>query len=122
MAICINPKVDRQHFLENSNFGFDFYEFVLGELQKVDEDRCENVCSTFYNDTKPGLSVYFKNDQWYYHDYGETTYSGDVFSFASCYYELDLKIAFGKILRRMYEDLDIEILQEEIFVPDSIYD
>lgn len=123
MAIYKNARIDKQHFLENSNYGLDFYEFVLGDLKMVDSGRCENVCNPFYDDSKPSFSIFLKNEEmWKYKDYGDPSYYGDVFSFAALHYDMDVKRDFGKLLRNMYSDLGITMLQEEVEVDDSVFD
>ena len=57
MATFEKTKLDKQYFLDNSDDGFDFYEFVIEDLKKVDSNRCEKVHSPFYDDCKPSLSI-----------------------------------------------------------------
>ena len=124
MAIFNKPYLDKQYFLEQSNSGLEFYQWVIEDLKMVDDYRCENVTSPFYDDTNPSFSIYLKDDVWRYHDHGDPSYSGDVFSFAALYFKLDVKKDFWKILNRMYQVLRIELPTHEktIEVDDSVYD
>lgn len=122
MATLTQQIFDKEEFLENSNSGLDFYEFVIGDLRKVDSDRCENVLNPFYDDGKPSFSVYYRNEMWRFHDHGDPSYSGNVFLFAAFHYGLDVKRHFGEILRRMYEDLKISPLDKAIEIDDIIFE
>ena len=97
--------------LEKSNGGLEFYKLVIPDL-KVTEDRCKNIHNPFYDDTKPGLSIYFNEDRWWFKDHGEPEYAGDVFTFAGLVYELDPKTQLNKILEYMDRDLKAEGLTE----------
>ena len=98
-----------QNFLESSDYGFDYYQFVLGDLRMAASDRCENIKNPFYGDKNPSFSIFFKDDMWRFHDHGDSTYSGNVFAFAAHEYGLDIKSEFWIVLQRMYEDLGITI-------------
>src|SRR4051812_24974889 len=105
-----NLKVDKQHFLEKTNRGFDFYKLAIPDLEMINDSRCENVRNPFYNDTKPSLSIFCFNDIWRSKDHGESGYDGDVFVFAGHYFDMDPKENFGPLLHKMYEALGIEKL------------
>ena len=122
MATINKQQLSKEYLLEQSNSGFDFYEFVLGDLEMAEQNRCKNITSPFYDDSKPSLSIFESDEMWCFFDHGEPSYKGDVFSFASFHYGLDVKTEFGKILRAMYNDLKIEIPLTEIEIDDRIFD
>ncbi len=96
--------------LQQSNYGLDFFKFVINGLELKDEDKCELVLNPFYHDTKPGLSIYLNDEtqRWMFNDFGDENFKGDVFDFAALHYELDAKKDFYKILKLMADDLGIE--------------
>lgn len=100
----------KQTILKESNNGLDFYFLVLGELEMVTANRCENTLNPFYEDSNPSFSVYLidDDDRWRFKDYGECSYCGDVFDFAAIHYDLDIKKEFNKILSNMATDLKIK--------------
>ena len=114
--------IRKDHFLENSNDGLDFYEHVIGKLNLVHNNRCENVCSPFYRDTNPSFSIFFHNEKWKYKDYGNPEDYGDVFKFAATHYAMDVKLDFWQILEKMYDDLGIDKPCREIEVNKVVYD
>ncbi len=102
---------NKQKILQESDGGIKFFFHVLGELDMVSDNRCENTLNPFYDDTKPSLSVYLieNDDRWRFKDYGDESYSGDVFDFAALHYELDVKKDFHLILTKMAKDLNISL-------------
>lgn len=101
----------KQQVLNQTNNGFDFFKFIITELELKEVNKCEPTYNPFYNDTKPSLSIYFNDayERWYFKDFGDESYSGDVFDFAAHHYQLDSKSDFFKILKLMITDLKIEI-------------
>lgn len=114
--------ISKDHFLENSNDGLDYYGHVIGNLNLIHNNRYENVCSPFYHDTKPSFSIYFHNEKWKYKDYGNPEDYGDVFKFAATHYDMDVRSEFWQILEKMYDDLGIDKSVREIEITESIYD
>jgi 5S rRNA maturation endonuclease (ribonuclease M5) len=112
---------DKQHFLDNSNDGFDFLEHVCGDLKMRDQNNCENILNPFYDDTNPGFHIR-KCKVWGFKDYGDPEYEGDVFDFAARYFDLDVKKDFRKLLHLMYEALGIEKPSTSIEIEDDIYE
>lgn len=104
----------KETVLHQSNFGLDFFKYVIKELEMKDEVSCELTSNPFYNDTKPGLSIYFneETERWMFNDFGDENYKGDVFDFAAHYYDLDSKKDFYHILKSMAKDLKIEVESE----------
>lgn len=96
--------------LKQSNSGLDFFKHIINDLEMKDEVSCELASNPFYNDTKPSLSIYFneRSQRWMFKDFGDESYSGDVFDFAAHYYGLDSKKDFYSILKSMAKDLKIE--------------
>lgn len=107
----------KEYLLEATNNGLEFFRFVLPDLKETEgmygNTKFENTYNPFYHDTKPGLSIYEKNEKWYFHDFGSDEFSGDVFDFASHHYKLNVKSEFYKILLNMAKDLEIELPQSE---------
>lgn len=104
-------KDNKQTILQESNGGINFFFHVLGELDMVSDNRCENILNPFYEDTNPSLSIYLMDDddRWRFKDYGDESYSGDVFDFAALHYQLDVKKDFPQILNNMAKDLNINL-------------
>lgn len=107
-------KTLKQAVLQQTNFGLDFYKFVIKDLEMKEEGKCELTLNPFYNDTKPSLSIYYNEDteRWLFYDFGDESYKGDVFDFAAHYYDLDSKKDFYKILKSIAKDLKIEVESE----------
>lgn len=95
-------KVTKEFILEITKGGILFYLKVIKGLE-VGGDKCKNVLNPFYEDKKPSLSIYFKDEQWYFKDHGDSEFSGDVFQFAATFFDLDSQDDFPEILQRMYE-------------------
>jgi hypothetical protein len=95
-------KVTKDLILEITRGGIMFYQNCIKDL-KVEGNKCRNVLNPFYKDSKPSLSIYFNDEQWYFKDHGNPEYSGDVFQFASFYFNLDISENFPEILKRMNE-------------------
>lgn len=110
---------DKQEILNLTNNGLDFYEFVIEDLQMNDIDKCKPTLCPFYEDTKPGFSIYFnyKTKRWQHKDHGVSPsgeeYAGDVFDFAACFYELNVHRDFHQIIRNIAADLGIKLPEEK---------
>jgi hypothetical protein len=114
-------KIEKKLLLEATKGGLAFYEFALGKLVPESPNRMKNVLNPFYDDSVASLSIYRKMNQetmmsnWLYNDFGEssisedTIYSGDVFDFASHYYDLSTKDDFPKIMEMIVVDLKIDL-------------
>jgi hypothetical protein len=98
-------KITKEEILERTDGGIGFYQLVIPDL-KVNGTRCKNELNPFYKDGNPSLCIYKSGDRWYYKDYGEPDFSGDVFSFAAAYYKLDIRRDFLEILEKMQEELE----------------
>ena len=114
--------VDKQHFLESTDDGFAFYEFVIEDLKKVTSERCENVLNPWYGDKNASFSIYYKDEMWCFHDHGDSSFSGDVFAFAAEQYNLDIKKDFRRVLHKMYEDLNVNKLEVEEEINTEIFE
>ena len=101
----------KNDILSGTNSGFEFFKFVIPNLEKVEVDRCKNVKNPFYHDSNASFSVFrdIKSNRWKFHDYGEPSFSGDVFDFAALYYDLDIKSQFVEILSNISKDLRMTI-------------
>lgn len=103
--------------LQATNGGLDFYQFVFKHklIPCADNERFENVQNPFYDDSNASLSIYGmidkrdKDKRWYFKDHGEPDYHGDVFDFASYYYNLDMPNEFNEIMECIVKDLNIDI-------------
>src|SRR5690554_1186484 len=94
--------ITKEQILEITKGGILFFKYVIPNL-KVQGEKCKNVLNPFYPDSKPSLSVYFIDEQWYFKDHGSSEYAGDVFQFASFFFDLDISEDFPEILKQMYE-------------------
>ncbi|WP_207512035.1 DUF3987 domain-containing protein [Longitalea luteola] len=112
----------KNEFITATNGGIDFYQFVIPDLEFIDEDKCKNTYNPFYGDKNPSLRIYYnnENEKWLFYDYGDTDYKGDVFDFAAYYYDLDVRKDFGRIMQKMASDLKVKLEAED--VPFQQYD
>lgn len=102
----------KHKFLLRYDQGLLFYKYVYEKLKlpfKIKGDKVEKTYCPFYNDTKASFSVYLnKNGVWCFKDHGNNpdgeSISGDVFTFASLYYGINLK-QLPLIIKKMEEDL-----------------
>jgi energy-coupling factor transporter ATP-binding protein EcfA2 len=80
----------KQTIMGATKDGFLFYKHIIPELRiNNNNTNCKSVRNPFYNDSKPSLSIYYWNDRWWFKDFGDETYSGDVFDFAAFKYGID---------------------------------
>jgi hypothetical protein len=109
----INEKIlNAENVLETTNGGILFFKHALPKLKFNGGNRCPNIFNPFYNDTKAGLSIYKLGRKWYYKDYGDSNFHGDVFNFAALYYKLDGKKDFFHILQKINTDLKLELIND----------
>ncbi len=101
-------KLNKTNILSSADNGFDFFKFVIPELERQ-ENKCKNVKNPFYKDTKPSLSIFLKSDQWFFKDHGNEKYTGDMFTFAAFYYNLNIKTSFNEILKNINNDLNLNL-------------
>ena len=119
-------RIDKFMLLQATNGGLDFYQFVFHHklMPSATENKMENVLNPFYEDTKPSFSIYLKSVKdesetykWCFNDFGDESYFGDVFDFASFYYDLDIKQDFNEIVSNIIRDLninDVEVTKSDI--------
>ncbi len=90
--------------------GLIFYQLKIKGLQKINENRCKNVRSPFRRDRKPSFSVSRNqsNNTWYFKDFGDSSFTGDVFDFAALVYGLSTQENFQEIIEKMWIDLKID--------------
>jgi len=73
--------------LEATKSGFLFFKHIIPELTiSSNGTSCKSVRNPFYNDKNPSLSIYFWNDRWWFKDFGDESYSGDIFEFAAYFF------------------------------------
>lgn len=101
--------LDKQDILDKTNNGLDFFKFVIPELS-INGNKCNNVKNPFYEDTKAGLSIFNKNGQWFFNDFGDATYSGDMFKFAGFYYKINPSTNFHQLLENINNDLHLNLI------------
>jgi len=83
-------EISKNDILNATKRGFLFYKYIIPHLKLKDNNiSCKSVLNPFYHDTKPSLSIYFWNGQWWFKDFGNEDYSGDVFEFAAFHYNID---------------------------------
>lgn len=100
--------LNRHNVLIRTNYGLDFFRFVIKDLQ-VFGTKCKNCKNILYEDTNASLSIFLKNFIWCFKDHGNDFYKGDVFDFAALYYNLDIKKDFQKILVNINRDLNLNL-------------
>ena len=104
------------NILEDMEGGINFFLHAIPEL-RYNPKKCPNVYNPFYDDTKPSFSVYKHQDKWYYKDFGNSAFQGDVFNFAALYYKLDLKKDFFLILQKICIDLKLKLIYDKSYHP-----
>lgn len=105
----------KEHILNLSKGGYDFFEFVFNSngQQLKQSEKNSGLRSPFYKDSNGSLSVFEKDGEFYFKDFGNERYQGDVFAFAGFYYNLDPKTNFKQILDNMTTDLNISLNNNE---------
>ncbi|SMO72349.1 AAA family ATPase [Solitalea koreensis] len=103
---------NRQLVLEKTSGGIAFYKMVIPEL-RVKGSQCELTRNPFYDDSNPSLSIYLKNDEWRFNDFGDPEYKGNVIDFASYHYGLDIKKDYKQILNNIIEDMESLTLSDK---------
>ena len=106
--------INKEELLKKSQGGFLVYKAVIKDLKLSDNKTCKNCKNPFYKDKNPSFSVYKKGDKWLFRDYGDCEYKGDVFVFASIFFDLDFKKDFPLLLEKMDH-----LLTEEVIVFDN---
>ncbi len=101
-------QLNKQNILNLTDNGLDFFKFVIKDLTQQGS-KCKNVKNPFYDDTKAGLSIFLKSGQWMYKDFGNETFTGDIFSFAAQHYNLSVKSDFVDILKNINRDLNLNL-------------
>ena len=105
-------ELTKDNILLASNHGLNFYQLVLQEQLVIKGNRSKVFKNPFYKDTKADLSIYYRDGHWLFKDFGDPSYSGDVFHFAAYYYNLDSKNDFFEILKRMNQDLSLGLIEK----------
>ena len=111
-----------ENILKVTNGGMLFYKYLIPKLRGGGK-RKKNVKNPFYNDTRGSLSLYKYEDRWYFRDYGEISFSGDVFDFAKYHYKLPARKDFYQILININRDLELGLIDggRKKVEPDFIY-
>lgn len=109
-------KINKNEFLIACDGGLTFYEFVLGPLTTETTTRMKNVHNPFYTDNKASVSIYIEQDRWWFYDHGDTDFKGDVFDFASLYYDIAID-KFPQLMEKMI--LDLALTLEGVIIKDS---
>ncbi len=111
----------KELFLSSINDGFDFYSFLIPDLEKTDDSNCKPVLNPFYEDTKPSLSIYFDKHKkkWLFYDHGTSSdgieYKGDVFDFAGHHYRLNPRTDFRLLIEKMATDLNVKLESDYVY-------
>jgi hypothetical protein len=98
-----------EQLLSMTNGGFDFYLFVYYKYGYNLNNKLTGLPNLFYNDRKYSVSINIKNEEYLFNDFGDSRYSGNVFTFAGFYYGLNPKTEFIEIVKRMSADLNLNI-------------
>ncbi|MDO9578951.1 MAG: hypothetical protein Q7J06_00035, partial [Bacteroidales bacterium] len=114
-------KLTKDNVLKGLEGGILFYKHAIPGLIHR-ETKCPNVHNPFYNDTKPSFSVYKHQEKWYYKDFGNPAFQGDVFNFAALFYKLDLKKDFYLILQKIIEDLKLGLSYDKSYHPNPSFE
>src|SRR6202035_4099536 len=94
--------------------GIIYFQIKLKDLQMQDSDKCKNISSPFRKDSNPSFSITrnTKNNKWYFMDYGNPDFRGDMYDFAGFLYGLSPKDNFSEIREKIYDDLEIDSLPQ----------
>lgn len=100
-----------------STNGKAFFRNKLPSLRLKDENSFHNVSSPFRRDRNPSFHVYRNpsDNKWYYKDWGDSSSTGDVYSFAASIYGLSLQSDFPLIIKRMFYDLKLHTVDSDVF-------
>jgi hypothetical protein len=113
-------KVTKELILELTEGGLRFFMYVFKDLE-IMGDRSKNTLNPYYDDKKPGVSVYKKGDKWYYKDHGNPEFSGDMFSLAAYHFDKCQEEEFPEILEALYEiDYDKYVYGGDNFPPTKL--
>jgi len=94
-----------EEILNKSQGGLLIYKMAIAYLD-LTQSTFSNLKNPFYDDKNPSMSIYKKDEKWFFRDFGSPEYNGDALKFASYYYDLDIKDDFRQILENLNIDLD----------------
>lgn len=108
-------KLNVENILDDTEGGIFFFTHALPTLRYTGGRKCRNVHNPFYDDSNPSLSIYKHKEKWYYKDFGNPSFQGDVFNFAALHYKLDIKKDFYLILQKINHDLELRLVYDDRF-------
>lgn len=98
----------------------EFFERKMSEYgQPLKAGNNSGLKNPFYDDKNGSMSIYMHENKWFFNDFGDDRYKGDVFTFAGFVYSLDSHSNFMEILKKMAVDLNISIEESKNDVSES---
>ncbi len=99
-----NDFLNKENILLKTNNGKQIFERIFDNLgHELLIGR--NIKNPFYKDKKPSLLISNINGNYFFNDFGDSDYRGDVFAFAGHYYNLIPKHQFHELLQTINDDL-----------------
>lgn len=96
----------KDEILAVSDGGIQYYLKHLPTLHySSGKSKCKNIRNPFYDDKNASLSIFKKDGLWFFKDFGDDRYAGDVFDFAAIVHRLSVKTDFKELLEVMQRDL-----------------
>lgn len=100
---------EKEAILRNTNRGYDIFTHYLGK------DVQRNMfANPFRKDIAPSCRLYYikNNDIWIIKDFGDSSWCGDPFTFASKVLNIDSQTNFRELLSAIDNDLGLYIMEE----------
>jgi hypothetical protein len=105
-----NKFLSAKEFKERTNGGYDFYNYVFSKHGvQLNGKNHSGLFNPFCEDTIPSFSIHEHNGEYFFKDFGDESYSGDVLTFAGHYYKLDPKYELARIIDYASRDLGINL-------------
>ena len=108
MAV-MNEIGSKDELLQATNGGEDILLNIFKSIGSEFKGFGQKHLNPFYSDTKPALIFTKKDNTILFKDFGNDVYSGDIFEFASIYYNRRLPNDFSLLLSDIASDLNLSI-------------
>lgn len=87
----------------------DYFKVIFKDLRiKNDSKAIRNVLNHFRSEKNASISIYKVGPRWRFHDFGDPTYSGDVFDLFALVNDLNIETNFKEILLGLANELNID--------------
>lgn len=106
--------INKDDVLFRTNNGLDIIEHIYRTMGTPFKGLNKPNLNPFYNDTRPSVSFNDVNGSILYKDFGNENYKGDVFDFASHYYDTT---NFNELLKMINTDLHLNVEETDYYKP-----